>query len=120
MRIPFGLGILVVVASATPAARAEPAVPPATQPLTCPDDAESCELDLVGKLVHAKRGEHAKWDDLRVSTVVDRRRRLVHASINIPHRQRLKLQTGARYRFKVAGRKPFGARDLWVVEATRL
>lgn len=42
---------------------------------------------------------------------------VVHASINIPHRTRLKLEVGRRYRFKVAAHKPFGAGDLWIVAA---
>lgn len=84
-----------------------------TQPLSCPDDAESCELELEGKLTYSKRDRLAKWDNLRIAS----KGLIVHASINIPHRTRLKLKVGTRYRFKVAAHKPFGARDLWVVDA---
>lgn len=111
MRVP-----LVFVAFATVAEAAPPAGPEA-QALTCPNAADTCDLDVAGKLVHARRDALAKWDNLRISTVVDGKRTLVYASINIPHRTRLKLKAGTRYRFKIAARKPFGAGDLWVIDA---
>jgi hypothetical protein len=112
--------VLLVLASAMTLAHAEPAAAPETQALTCPNDADSCELDIAGKLVYSRRGELAKWNDLRISTMLDGKRTLMYASINIPHRTRLKLRAGTRYRFKIAARKPFGALDLWVFDAKRL
>jgi hypothetical protein len=112
--------VLLVLASVTNLAHAEPTAAPETQVLTCPNDADSCELDIAGKLVYSRRGELAKWNDLRISTILDGKRTLVYASINIPHRARLRLKAGTRYRFKVAAHKPFGALDLWVIEAKRL
>lgn len=83
------------------------------EPLACPDAVDSCELEITGKLTYAKRDRLAKWDNLRIST----RNGVVKASINIPHRTRLKLKVGTRYRFTVAARTPFGPRELWVINA---
>jgi hypothetical protein len=110
--------VIALVAVAT-VAGARPAAIPMTQALTCPNDAETCELDTAGTLVYSQRDEHAKWDNLRISTVVDGKRVVVYASVNIPNRTRLKLKTNTRYRFKISARKPFGGRDLWLTDATR-
>ena len=83
------------------------------EPLSCPDAAESCELEISGKLTYAKRDRLAKWDNLRIST----KNGVVKASINIPHRTRLKLKVGTRYRFTVAARTPFGPHEVWVINA---
>lgn len=109
--------LLLVMAVAT-ATEAQPAASPTPSPtLTCPDDATECELDIVGELVYSRRDRLAKWDNLRISTVVSGKRTLVHASINIPHRTRLRLKPGTRYRFQIAAHSPFGARDLWIINA---
>lgn len=110
--------LLLVTAFAT-VAEARPAAVPQTQALTCPSDTDSCELDIAGKLLYVQRDTLAKWDNLRISTVVDGKHVLVYASVNIPHRTRLKLKSGTRYRFKIAAHKPFGAGDLWVIDAKR-
>jgi hypothetical protein len=78
----------------------------------CPDGAESCELEIEGTLVSSRRNEHAKWDDLRISTGDE----VIAASVNIPNRTRLKLKATRRYRFKVA----VDSRDVWVIDAKRL
>lgn len=103
---------LVLTAPAT-------AAPPEAQALTCPDDADDCELELTATLTSSRRDRHAKWDNLQFATVVDGKRTRVFASINIPHRKRLKLQVGTRYRVRVAAHRPFGAHDLWVIDAKR-
>jgi hypothetical protein len=108
--------LLLITAFAT-VAEARPAPSPST---TCPNDADSCELDIAGELVYTRRDELAKWDNLRISTIVDGKNTLVYASINIPNRTRLVLKAGTRYRFKIAAHKPFGARDLWVIDAKSL
>jgi hypothetical protein len=90
---------------------------PTTQALTCPKDAEACDLDIVGTLISSRRDALAKWDNLEVSAVIDSKRVVVYASINIPNRARLKLKAGTRYRFQMAAHKLFGAGDLWVVDA---
>lgn len=95
------------------------AAPPEVQALTCPDDADNCELELTATLTSSRRDPLAKWDNLQFATVVDGKRKRVFASINIPHRKRLKLQVGTRYRIRLAAHKPFGAHDLWVIDATR-
>lgn len=107
---------LLVLAFAS-VAEARPAVAPQTQPLVCPDDAESCELAITGTLTSARRDAAAKWDNLRISTTLGGKRTLLYASINIPHRTRLRLKAGTRYRFRIAARKPFGAGELWVIGA---
>jgi hypothetical protein len=123
MRVPLviALGIALGIALVTIAtvAAARPAAVPTTQALTCPDDADTCDLETAGTLVYSQRDVHAKWDNLRIASVVDGKRVLVYASVNIPNRTRLKLETNTRYRFKISARKPFGARDLWVMDATR-
>lgn len=86
---------------------------PTAQTLTCPPDADSCDLEIDGKLTYSKRDRLAKWDNLRIAT----KGTVIYASINIPHRTRLKLKAGKRYRFKIGTRKPFGATDLWVIDA---
>ena len=111
MRVGFVVVAIASVAAAQPQAR------PEAQALACPDDAEDCELEVTGKLVYSRRDPAAKWDNLRISTVMDRKPILLHASINIPHRTRLKLKEGTRYRFKIAARRPFGAGELWVIDA---
>jgi hypothetical protein len=111
---------LLVVAVLVARAEARPALKPDTQPLICPGDAESCELAIEGTLAYSKRDTLAKWDNLRIATKQDGKRTVVYGSINIPHRTQLKLKVGTRYRFTIAGRKPFGASDLWVVDAKRL
>jgi len=83
----------------------------------CPDGAESCELEIEGTLVSSRRNEHAKWDDLRISTGDER---LIDAMINIPNRTRLKLKAKRRYRFIISAHAPFGAQDLAVIDAKRL
>jgi hypothetical protein len=107
--------LLLVVAALVTVAHADPRVE--SQPLACPNNDETCELAIEGKLVFAKRSVHAKWDNLEIATMRDGKDAVVHASINIPHRTRLKLKTGARYRFQIAASKPFGAGDLWVIGA---
>lgn len=109
--------LLLLVAFAT-VAEARPSQSP--QPLTCPNAGDECELDVEGKLVHAKRDPLAKWDNLRISTVIRGKPTLLLASINIPHRTRLKLKPGMRYRFTLAARTPFDAGSLWVIDAKRL
>jgi hypothetical protein len=86
-------------------------------PIACADDAESCELKITGTLVYARRDRMAKWDNLGISTVVGGKRTLVKASINIPHRTRLRLKPQTRYRFTIAARAPYGAGELWVIDA---
>jgi hypothetical protein len=83
------------------------------------NDADSCDLFITGTLMYTKRDPLAKWDNLRISTIIERNRVLLHASINIPHRERLKLKAGTRYRFTIGAHKPFGARELWVIDAKR-
>lgn len=99
-------------------AAAAPDERPKTQPIACPNDADECELVITGTLKYTKRDPAAKWDNLRISAVVDGKRMLVYASINHPNRTRLKLQAGTRYRFKIVARRPFGAGDLSVIDAT--
>lgn len=108
--------IVLALLSSVAAGYAEP---PVAQALACPDDADECELELTGTLTSSRRDRLAKWDNLQISTVVDGKRTRVYASINIPHRRRLKLQVGTRYRFKLGARTPFGAHDLWVIDAKR-
>jgi hypothetical protein len=110
---------LLLAAFAT-VAEARPAADPQTQALMCPADVDTCDLAIAGKLVYTRRDALAKWDNLKISAVVERKATLVYASINIPHRTRLKLKAGTRYRFKIAARKPFGAGDLWVIDAKPL
>jgi len=100
------IGVLVLLLSTVAFAQA----------VTCPDAGDSWELEVEGKLVSSKRSEFAKWDELRIAVdggVVD-------ASVNIPNRTRLKLKPAKRYRFKIAANAPFGAHELWVIDAKRL
>ena len=109
--------VLCLVAFAT-VAEAGPVVRPSTQALTCPNGADTCELTITGKLASSRRDAAVKWDNLQIATVVDGKRTIVYASINIPHREQLKLKADASYRFTIAADKPFGAMDLWVTGAT--
>lgn len=108
---------LLLLVALVNGAEARPAANPHTQALACPNDADTCELAIAGKLAYSRRDTLAKWDNLRISTVIDGKRMLVYASINIPHRTRLQLKVGTRYRFKIAAHKPFGAGELWVIDA---
>jgi hypothetical protein len=108
-----GMRFLLLLAFVT-VAEARPARGPVTQPLTCPSAADTCELDIAGTLVYSRRDPLAKWDNLRISP---RKDELIYASINIPNRTRLKLVEGKRYTFKIRAHSPFGAGDLWVIDA---
>ena len=91
--------------------------PPTRQALSCPDGKTECDLVLVG-FVHV-HDQHVKWDTIKLVGTGDGKRlpKSVFASINIPHRRRLALKPQRRYRVVVAANAPFGADDLWIIDA---